>query len=62
MWNKLRENIALIFQHTLGYQRNQQIEIRQSIFNIDRLYGLVVRVPGYRSRGSGFDSRRYQIF
>jgi hypothetical protein len=28
----------------------------------DRLYGLVVRVPGYRSRGSGFDSRRYQIF
>jgi hypothetical protein len=29
---------------------------------IDRLCGLVVRVPGYRSRGSGLDSRRYQIF
>jgi hypothetical protein len=28
----------------------------------DGLCGLVVRVPGYRSRGSGFDSRRYQIF
>jgi hypothetical protein len=28
----------------------------------DRLCGLVVKVPGYRSRGSGFDSRRYQIF
>jgi hypothetical protein len=28
----------------------------------DRLCGLVVRVTGYRSRGSGFDSRRYQIF
>jgi hypothetical protein len=28
----------------------------------DRLCGLVIRVPGYRSRGSGFDSRRYQIF
>jgi hypothetical protein len=28
----------------------------------DRLCGLVVRVPGYRSSGSGFDSRRYQIF
>jgi hypothetical protein len=28
----------------------------------DRLCGLVVRVHGYRSRGPGFDSRRYQIF
>jgi hypothetical protein len=27
-----------------------------------RLDGLVVRVPGYRSKGPGFDSRRYQIF
>jgi hypothetical protein len=25
-------------------------------------YGLMVRAPGYRSRGPGFDSRRYQIF
>jgi hypothetical protein len=24
--------------------------------------GLVVTVPGYRSRDSGFDCRRYQIF
>jgi hypothetical protein len=29
---------------------------------VDRLCGLVVRVPGYRSRGTGFDSRRYQSF
>jgi hypothetical protein len=28
----------------------------------DRLCGLVVRVPGYRSRSPGFDSRRYQSF
>jgi hypothetical protein len=29
---------------------------------MDRLCGLVVRVPGYRSRGLGFDSRHYHIF
>jgi hypothetical protein len=28
----------------------------------DRLCGLVVRVPGYRSKGPGFDSWHYQIF
>jgi hypothetical protein len=28
----------------------------------DRLWGLVVRVPGYRPRRPGFDFRRYQIF
>jgi hypothetical protein len=28
----------------------------------ERIYDLVVRVPGYRSRGLGFDSRRYQNF
>jgi hypothetical protein len=28
----------------------------------DRLYGLVVRVSGYRFRGLGFGPRRYQIF
>jgi hypothetical protein len=27
-----------------------------------RFCGLVVRVPAYRSRCPGFDSRRYQIF
>jgi hypothetical protein len=27
-----------------------------------KVCGLVVRVPGYRSRGPGFVSRRYQIF
>jgi hypothetical protein len=28
----------------------------------DRLCGLVVRVPGYRYWGPGFNSRRYKIF
>jgi hypothetical protein len=39
-------NLLVFFQHIL----------------LDHLYGLVVRVPGYRSRGPGFDSWRYQIF
>ena len=30
--------------------------------DFDHLCGLVVRVSGYRYRGLGFDSRRYQIF
>jgi hypothetical protein len=30
--------------------------------HLDRLCGLVVRVPGCRLRGPGFDSRSYQIF
>ena len=38
------------------------IFILQLILLDDRLCGLVVRVSGYRYRGPGFDSRRYQIF
>jgi hypothetical protein len=32
------------------------------VAHCDRLCGPVVTVPGYRSRGPAFDSRRYQIF
>ena len=35
----------------------------ESLYRLcDRLCGLVVRASGYRYRGPGFDSRRYQIF
>jgi hypothetical protein len=42
-------------------------EINSDTFEVllqcpDPLCGLVFRVPGYRSRGLGFGSRRYQIF
>jgi hypothetical protein len=35
---------------------------KNEYFFVDRLCGLAVRVSGYRSRGPGFDYRRYQIF
>jgi hypothetical protein len=45
----------------------EHMTIQRWIFNrhctsSDRLCGLVVRVPGYRSRDPESDSRRYQIF
>jgi hypothetical protein len=38
------------------------LDIRNADEVSDRLCGLVVGVPGYRSRGPGLDSQRYQIF
>ena len=42
----------------------RKIQYNNLLFIIlyDRLCGLLVRVSGYRYRGLGFDSRRYQIF
>jgi hypothetical protein len=36
-----------------------EVEILASVGVFDRLCGLVVRVPGYRFGGPGFDSRHY---
>jgi len=49
----------------LGFRRTKVYAFNNfTICNcgLDRLCGLVVRVSGYRYRGLGFDSRRYQIF
>jgi hypothetical protein len=44
--------------------RHKKIEIHLTPvgFFIDRLCGVVVWVPGYRSRGPGFHSPHYQAF
>jgi hypothetical protein len=42
--------------------RKAEGQIRDPVLTYDRICGLVVRVPGYRSRDPGFVSRRYQIF
>jgi hypothetical protein len=34
----------------------------EHLLTLDRLCGVVVRVPDYRSREPRFDSRSYQIF
>jgi hypothetical protein len=61
----LSRKVLAVAQLTGG--RLSECYVRISLFAIslphtDRLCGLVVRVSGYRYRGLGFDSRRYQIF
>jgi hypothetical protein len=48
--------------YSLLFMRSDGVEYILLIVPVDRLCGLVVRVSGYRYRGSGFDSRRYQFF
>jgi hypothetical protein len=55
-------NIAFNFQIILEPATNRIRIITYGIVIEDRLCGLVVRVPGYRSREPELDSRRYQIF
>jgi hypothetical protein len=41
---------------------NAVLFLSSTLWHTDRLCGIVVRVPGYRSRSPGFDSGLYQIF
>jgi hypothetical protein len=45
--------------------KHENVRVNLNLFYLSILFilcGLVVRVPGYRSRGPGLDSRCYQIF
>jgi hypothetical protein len=44
-----------------GREWHYQHTLRENYYNVGS-HGLMVRVPGYRYRGAGLDSRRYQIF
>jgi hypothetical protein len=54
----------LIFQTAKRSKMIVHIKYFKRVWHVllDRFCGLAVRVPGYRYRGLGFDSRRYQIF
>ena len=55
--------LATVKSRVMEKLRNEELRVfSHSIIIRDRLCGLVVRVSGYRYRGLGFDSRRYQIF
>jgi hypothetical protein len=43
-----------------NFALSQEIYLQQDFVFKDRLCGLVVRVPGYRSGGPRFDSRHYK--
>jgi hypothetical protein len=54
-----------LIQHQGTLHFPQCINMFPVIFRVnseDRLCGLVVRVPGHRSRGPEFESLRYQFF
>jgi hypothetical protein len=54
----LKKLRGLVRQRTIPTERPSLVDK----VSANRLCDLVVRVPGYRSRGPGFDSRCYQIF
>jgi hypothetical protein len=58
--------VTYVYQINKKYLTEIQVAgslIQESLFSFTAiLCVLVVRVPGYRSRGLGLDSRRYQFF
>jgi hypothetical protein len=59
---RIEHNSLVLLQVNCRSIRNNSLNFWNLTYISDRLCGLVVRVPGYRSRNPGLDSRRYQIF
>jgi hypothetical protein len=61
--SRIFETISNSYLKYLPIYQQNQVDIFISLCVLfDGLCGLVVKVPGYRSRGSGLHSRSYQIF
>src|SRR5215510_12077903 len=57
------KSMAAKLKEKLFCARNLKTTMTAGVYRFfGRLCGLAVRVSGYRYRGLGFDSRRYQIF
>jgi hypothetical protein len=52
-------NYTIVFGFHL---KSKYSSFQQSVLKYDCLYSLVIRVSGYRSKGPGFNSRRFHIF
>jgi hypothetical protein len=59
--SNLQSRYSLSYYVSGRYYYVHQIYVRW-VVHVDRLCGLVVRVPVHRSRGPGFDFCSYQIF
>jgi hypothetical protein len=59
---RLLNNLITNHPINISQLRFRYNEFYWPYMELDRICGVVVRVPGYRFRGRGFDSRRYYIF
>jgi hypothetical protein len=62
VYKKLKSNIQLHLPEPHDKVIHCVQNLSVNVYMCDWICGLVFRVLGYRSRGLGFDSRRYQIF
>jgi hypothetical protein len=61
-WDTIFDSLVDRYQCLWGiYCLKVAINISSLACALDRFWGLVIRVPGYRSKGPGFDSQHYQI-